>query len=927
MAREIAKAYDPQQIESRWAAYWVKDALFKAPAGFSERTFSIALPPPNVTGSIHIGHMLEHTQIDTLVRWHRMRGFRTLWLPGMDHAGIATQFVVERMLAKEGIKRQDLGREEFERRVWKWKEESGGVIKQQMIRLGESCDWTRERFTLEPALYRAVLHAFLQFYSEGLIYRGRYMVNWCPRCQTAISDLEVVHHERTGEIWNIRYPLINGGGPSATEYLVVATTRPETMLGDTAVAVNPDDERYRQHVGRRVLLPLMSREIPVIADSYVDREFGTGVVKITPAHDPNDFEIGKRHNLPEIDVMTDTGTMSEAAGKYAGLERFAARARIVNELKELGLIESLKEHVHAVGTCDRCKALVEPRISTQWFMKMKPLAEPAKQVVRDGLLGVTPDNQRTILLNWLENIRDWCISRQLWWGHRIPIWHCGDCKEMVPALDSKVEILEGHARAASVPKTCPKCGGSKLKQDADVLDTWFSSGLWPFSTLGWPDETQDLRDFYPTSLLISGYDILFFWDARMIMMGLHLMGARAADDLAKAIPFRKLYLHSLVRTAEGQKMSKTKGTGVDPLQLTQEYGTDALRYMLVSMAAPGTDIALSADRLGGAKAFANKIWNAARFIFFNFDKMEESGTKLEDVAAPGVREKAPYAWEGEIPLADEWLFGRLAATVDVVNASLDDYRFHEAAQSVYHFFWGDFCDWYIEWIKPDLQDSNEERALVAWKNLFAAFDLALRLLHPFMPFISEELWHQLPRNPGDRSIAVQAYPSARAGFAVTDRVNEFANVQEIIGQIRNMRAEMKLDPKKRVAAEIYSSDPKIRGQVERSRSGIVRLGLLSELQVAAQKLSQTGGLMRSTGQFDVRIPYAADTVDVAAELTRLKKEIEGLQKAIHSKENQLSNDTFRSKAPEKIIKQMEEALAAQRIESQKLIDRLRRLEG
>ena len=925
MAREIAKAYDPQQIESHWADYWVKEALFKAPAGRSERGFSIALPPPNVTGSIHIGHMLEHTQIDTLVRWHRMRGFRTLWLPGMDHAGIATQFVVERMLAKEGIRRQDLGREEFERRVWKWKEESGGVIKQQMIRLGASCDWTRERFTLEPALYRAVLHAFLQFYREGLIYRGRYMVNWCPRCRTAISDLEVVHHERTGEIWNIRYPFMDGNRPCVTEYLVVATTRPETMLGDTAVAVNPEDARYQRYVGRRVMLPLMNREIPIIADSYVDREFGTGVVKITPAHDPNDFEIGKRHNLSEIDVMTDDAHMNQNAGAYAGLERFAARGRIVNDLKEQGLIESVKEHIHAVGTCDRCKALVEPRLSTQWFMKMKPLAEPAKQVVRDGLLHVTPDNQRTILLNWLENIRDWCISRQLWWGHRIPIWHCADCQEMVPALDSKVEIVEGHARAASVPKTCPRCGGSQLVQDSDVLDTWFSSGLWPFSTLGWPDDTQDLRDFYPTSLLISGYDILFFWDARMIMMGLHLMGGPAAGDLSDAIPFRRLYLHSLVRTAEGQKMSKTKGTGVDPLQLTRKYGTDALRYMLISMAAPGTDITLSEDRLGGAKAFANKIWNAARFIFFNFDKMEESGTKLEDVASPGVREKAPYAYEGEIPLADEWLFGRLAATADVVNEALNDYRFHEAAQSVYHFFWGDFCDWYIEWTKPDLQDSNKQRALVAWKNLLAAFDRALRLLHPFMPFISEELWHQLPQNPGDRSIALKEYPSEKTHPEASQRVNEFANAQEIVGHIRNMRAEMKLDPKRRVVAELYSSHPEILCQVERNRSGIVRLGLLSELHLKTERLSETGGLIRSTGQFDVRVPYATDTLNTAAELTRLKKEIEGLEKAIHSKENQLGNATFLNRAPQSVIQQMESALAEQKAELQKLLERQRQL--
>ena len=925
MAREIAKAYEPQHIEPRWAEYWVKETLFKAPPGPSERVFSIALPPPNVTGSIHIGHMLEHTQIDTLVRWHRMRGYRTLWLPGMDHAGIATQFVVERMLAKEGIKRQDLGREEFERRVWKWKEESGGVIKGQMIRLGASCDWTRERFTLEPALYRAVLHAFLKLYNEGLIYRGRYMVNWCPRCQTAISDLEVVHHERTGEIWNIRYPLVAGAAPSATEYLVVATTRPETMLGDTAVAVHPEDERYKRFVGRKVLLPLMNRELPVIADSYVDREFGTGVVKITPAHDPNDFEIGKRHNLPEIEVMTETGNMSEAAGKYAGLERFAARGRIVTELKELGLIESVKEHVHAVGTCDRCKALVEPRISTQWFMKMKPLAEPAKQVVRDGLIEVVPENQRTILLNWLENIRDWCISRQLWWGHRIPIWHCADCKEMVPALDSQVEIVEGHARAASVPKKCPKCGGMKLTQDSDVLDTWFSSGLWPFSTLGWPDQTEDLRDFYPTSLLISGYDILFFWDARMIMMGLHLMGGGSADA-ASSIPFPRLYLHALVRTAEGHKMSKTKGTGVDPLQLTQEYGTDALRYMLVSMAAPGTDIAMSEDRLGSAKAFANKIWNAARFLFVNLDKFEQGGAKLEELASPEVRAKAPYACAGKIPLVDAWFFARLAETVEMTNDALENFRFHEAAQGVYQFFWGDFCDWYIEWVKPELQSADRERATVAWKNLFAAFDAALRLLHPFMPFLTEELWHQLPQKKGAKSIALDRFPEAEEQWQNPDALGDAAQIQEVVGALRTIRADLKLDPKKKVAAEFATSESGTGRVIQANREALERFAILSELRIVPkEQFDAKNGAVRSTATFDVRVAYS-EPVDVATEIARLKKQIEGLEKSVASKEKQLADPAFRSRAPEKIIKGLEATLAEQTLELEKLRKRLEDLE-
>ncbi|HEX4075529.1 MAG TPA: valine--tRNA ligase, partial [Candidatus Acidoferrales bacterium] len=631
-------------------------------------------------------------------------------------------------------------REEFERRVWKWKEESGGVIKDQMIRLGASCDWTREHFTLEPKLYRAVLEAFIRLYREGLIYRGRYMVNWCPRCQTAISDLEVVHNERVGEIWNIRYPVIGTG-----EFLVVATTRPETMLGDTAVAVHPEDERYRRFVGKTVTLPLMNREIPIIADAYVDREFGTGVVKITPAHDPNDFEVGKRHNLPEIDVMTNDGHMNEAAGKYAGLERFAARGRIVADLTELALLEGVKEHTHAVGTCDRCKSIVEPRISTQWFMKMKPLAEPAKEVVSAHTIEVVPDNQRTVLLQWLDNIRDWCISRQLWWGHRIPIWHCAECKEMVPALDSRVEIFEGHARAASVPTKCPKCGGSKLTQDPDVLDTWFSSALWPFSTLGWPDDTEDLRTFYPTSLLISGYDILFFWDSRMIMMGLHLTGGAEPKD---RVPFRRLYLHSLVRTAEGAKMSKTKGTGVDPLQLTQQYGTDALRYMLASMAAPGTDIALTEDRILGARAFANKIWNAARFLFMNLEKAEATGLTLEELAAPEIRANAPYSVPGEGALAHRWIFSRLACVTSQVDAALESFRFHEACQTIYQFFWGDFCDWYIEWVKPQLASTDREVALAAWRNIFAALDAALRLLHPVMPFLTEELWHRFPQPPG-----------------------------------------------------------------------------------------------------------------------------------------------------------------------------------
>jgi valyl-tRNA synthetase len=917
MPPEIPKAYEPQEIEQRWAKAWFDENLFRVENSGEGPAFSIALPPPNITGSIHIGHLLEHTQIDMLVRWHRMRGDRTLWLPGMDHAGIATQFVVERQLAKDKIRRQDLGRQEFERRVWQWRAESGGVIKEQMIRLGASCDWTRERFTLEPALYRAVLEAFLRLYREGLIYRGRYIVNWCPRCQTAISDLEVVHIERPGKLWHLRYPIVG-----SNDFLIVATTRPETMLGDTAVAVHPDDERYQRFVGRTVMLPLMNREIPVIADTYVDREFGTGVVKITPAHDPNDFEVGKRHDLPQIDVMTNDAHMSGAAGPYAGLDRFVARARIVSDLEAQGLLERIVDITHSVGVCDRCKSEVEPRVSTQWFCKMKPLAEPAQEAVRGGVIEVVPDNQRTILLQWLDNIRDWCISRQLWWGHRIPIWHCADCQEMVPATDSRVEIVDGHARATSVPTKCPKCGCSKLTQDTDVLDTWFSSALWPFSTLGWPDDTPDLRTFYPTSLLISGYDILFFWDVRMIMMGLHLTtGAEPKDK----VPFRRLYLHSLVRTADGAKMSKTKGTGVDPLQLTQQYGTDALRYMLASMAAPGTDIILSDDRILGARAFANKIWNAARFLFVNLEKVGASGLTLEDLAAPEIRAKAPYIVKGEGALAHRWIFSRLSAVAAQVHNALEHFRFHEACQTTYQFFWGDFCDWYIEWVKPQLVDPDLEIAVPSWRNIFAALDGALRLLHPVMPFLTEELWHRLPQPAGAHSISLDKFPEQRAAWTDAEADTEMATLQEIIAAARNMRSEMKLDPKRKIPADLSSTDSAIRALAEHNLDPVLRLAALSHLQISSSHLDSEGATIRSTAQFDLRIAYG-ETIDKPAEIARLKKEIDRLAKDIASKQKRLADENFTSRAPAKVVDDLRATLAERQLEHKKVLGRLKQLE-
>jgi valyl-tRNA synthetase len=899
MAREIAKAYDPQQIEPRWAEFWVKEELFKADpsADTGGKMFSIVIPPPNVTGSLHIGHMLDHTEIDVLTRWHRMRGYNTLYLPGTDHAGISTQRVVVRQLAEKGVNYHALGRDEFVKRVWQWKEESGGAITRQMRQIGESCDWSREKFTLSPEMSRVVREAFVRLYEEGLIYRENRLVNWCPVCLTVLSDLEVNHEERQGHLWHIKYPVAG-----TKEFLVVATTRPETMLGDTAVAVHPADERYKHLIGKKVALPLTGREIPVIADEMVDREFGTGAVKITPAHDPNDFELGRRHGLAEIDVMTDDAHMNAAAGAYAGLDRFVARKKIVEDLAAQGLLEKVSDHTLAISLCERSKTIVEPRASTQWFCKMKPLAEPAIAAVERGEIQIIPENRREEYFNWMRNIRDWTLSRQLWWGHRIPAWHCGNCKEIIVACET--------------PAKCAKCDSAKLTQDPDVLDTWFSSGLWPFSTLGWPEKTADFKTYYPTSLLITGYDILFFWVARMIMLGMHFTGE---------VPFRAVYLHSLVRTSSGEKMSKSKGTGLDPIVLNQQYGTDAMRFCLASMAAPGTDIVLSEDRLLGARSFANKIWNAARFLFMNLDKFEEGGTPLEELASPEARSKAPYAVAAGVPLIDEWLFARLAVTIETVNAALANYRFHEAAQNVYQFFWGDFCDWYIEWVKPELLSADRERAVVAWKNLFAAFDAALRLLHPFMPFLTEELWHQLPQRPGAKSIALAEFPEARAEGKKAAALDQFALIQELIGSVRMIRAEMKLDPKKRVAAEFSVVDAAMRKFIEANRDGILRLALLSDLKISAERQSQAGGAVRSTAQFDVRIEYE-ETVDVAAEIVRIRKEIERITKDIASKERQLGDETFRSRAPEKIIRGMEATLEERRVEIKKLAERLAQLE-
>ena len=899
--RDIPKAYEPGAIEPRWAAEWVERKLYTPEVAARERApdkpvFSLAIPPPNVTGSLHMGHMLEHTQIDILMRWRRMLGHRVLWLPGTDHAGIATQVVVERQLAEEGKTRQELGREEFERRVWQWKEESGGAIRKQLERLGASCDWDRECFTLDEKRYRAVLEAFLRLYEEGLIYRGRYLINWCPRCHTALSDLEVVHSERDAKLYYVRYPIVGEEG-----HVVVATTRPETMLGDTAVAVHPEDARYRHLHGKKVVLPLLEREIPVLADDYVDREFGTGALKITPAHDPNDFEVGKRHKLAEIDVLDNDARINEHGGPYKGLDRFEARKKVLADLEAQGLIDRIESHKHAVGTCQRCKTLLEPKISEQWFCKMEPLAGPAIEAVRSGLIDIQPKNWKKVYLDWMENIHDWCISRQLWWGHRIPVWHCQDCRAMTPARDSDIETAGGRAQAAHPPEKCSECGSGKLEQDPDVLDTWFSSGLWPFSTLGWPDDTEDLKQFYPTALMINGFDILFFWDARMIMLGLKLLKDNRPEEKDR-IPFRQLYIHALVRDADRQKMSKTRGNVVDPLYLTEQYGTDAVRFTLAVMAAPGTDITLSEDRIKSYRAFANKIWNASRFIFMNLQKAEEvSGESAETLLGgkfPLPADAGHRSWPTEPDLADRWIAQRLSEVASTVNEALTEFRYHEASHELYHFFWHDFCDWYIEWTKLKLFDEAGQPDRTAFRNLLCVMEEALRLLHPFMPFITEELWNQLPHEGS--SIALARYPQTADSPAEWESsVAEMTLLQEAITSLRNIRAEMKIDARKKIAAELSSPDQVVRRLFDDHREVIVRLATLSELTISAGPLPDEGGRLRHAARFDARVPFS--DADLTAETKRLQKEKAGLENQLRGVQAKLSNDQFLSKAPEHVV--------------------------
>ena len=858
----LAKSYNPKEVEKKWYSFWEEKNYFFADNTSKSPRFSIVIPPPNVTGSLHMGHALQHTLHDILVRWKRMCGYNTLWLPGTDHASIAVHYVLDKQLSEKNLNRFDLGREEFLKLAWEWKKASGGTILNQMRRMGVSCDWSRERFTMDEQLSRAVVEVFVRLYEEGLIYRGEYIVNWCPRCKTAISDLEVVYESNNGKLWHLKYPVAG-----SNEYVSVATTRPETMLGDTAVAVHPEDERYRHLVGGKVLLPVMNREIPVIADSFVDREFGTGVVKVTPAHDPNDYEAGKRHGLDKITVIDDNGNMTEAAGQYGGMDRYACRKKLLAQLAAEDILLKTEDYVHNVGQCDRCSTIVEPKISLQWYLKVDSLAKPAIEAVESGKIRFIPDTFKKRYFEWMYNIHDWCISRQLWWGHRIPAWHCDACGHIVVSR--------------STPTECDKCSGT-LREESDILDTWFSSALWPFTTMGWPDETEDLKVYYPTDTLITGPDIIFFWVARMIMMGLKFTGD---------IPFSEVHINGIVRDANRKKMSKTKGNIIEPLELIDQYGADAVRFTLSSMAVPGTDIPFSTDRMKGYSAFANKVWNAARFVLMN---LTEEDSCVDPVEIDGLLQDS----RDRLPIEDLWILHRLNRISSEVSESLDKYRFHEASALIYQFIWHELCDWYIELVKPILTDPSahaDERALRS-KILIHVVDYALRILHPFMPFITEEIWQKIPHE-GD-SIMIQVFPASRESRENEEAARKMQDLMDLIGEIRSLRAEMNIDPKKLLDAALRIQSDVDRELVEQNLEKVLSLAKIKSIQFSdSLPPERLRGVWR-LGEFGLDVQ---DAIDVSAERERLQKEDARIREQMEKIEKKLNSGEFLARAPEKII--------------------------
>ena len=846
--KELAKTYDPVAIEERTYSKWMGRKYFHAEADRSRKPFTIVIPPPNVTGKLHMGHALDETLQDILIRYKRMQGYNALWIPGTDHASISTEVKVTNQLREEGIDKRELGREGFLKRAWQWKEEYGGAIINQLKKLGCSCDWDRERFTMDEGCSEAVLEVFVRLYEKGYIYKGARIINWCPVCQTSISDAEVEHEEQAGHFWHINYPITDGSG-----YVEIATTRPETMLGDTAVAVNPEDERYRHLIGKMLKLPLTDREIPVIADPYVDREFGTGCVKITPAHDPNDFEVGRRHDLPEINIMNDDATIS-CPGKYMGMDRYEARKAIVRDLEEQGLLVKVEDHVHNVGTHDRCGTTVEPLVKKQWFVKMEELARPAMEAVKNGELTFVPERFDKIYLHWLENIRDWCISRQLWWGHRIPAYYCDACGEIVVAKE--------------MPSVCPKCGCTHLTQDEDTLDTWFSSALWPFSTLGWPEKTEDLEYFYPTDVLVTGYDIIFFWVIRMVFSGYEQTGRS---------PFHHVLIHGLVRDSQGRKMSKSLGNGIDPLEIIGEYGADALRLTLVTGNAPGNDMRFYMERVKSSRNFANKIWNASRFIMMN----------LGD-------EKVSPADRDSLTAADRWILSRVNHLAKEVTANMDSFELGIAVQKIYDFIWDEFCDWYIEMVKPRLWDREDPSREAALWTLHQVLINALKMLHPYMPFITEEIFCNLS---GEESIMIASWPEYREEWNFAQEEYAIQMIKEAVRGIRNVRADMNVPNSKKATVYVVSENPQVRKIFEEGRSFFAVLGAASEVLVQADKTGIADNAV------SVMIPEAAvymplaELLDIGKEKERLKKEEARLEKELARVNGMLGNERFVSRAP------------------------------
>jgi valyl-tRNA synthetase len=848
--QELTKVYEPAAAEAKWYQYWLENDFFHAADRSSKNPFSIVIPPPNVTGMLHMGHALNNVLQDICVRYKRMQGYNALWMPGMDHAGIATQNVVEQELAKEGLTRHDLGREKFIERVWEWKAKYGGVIIHQLKRLGCSCDWSRERFTMDEGLSRAVREVFVRLYNDGLIYRGDYIVNWCPRCRTAISDLEVEYHQEAGHLWSIRYPFAEGEGG-----IVVATTRPETMLGDTAVAVNPNDGRYRELVGREVILPLMNRRIPVIADDYVTMEFGSGAVKITPASDPNDFAMAERHKLAIIRIMDDNAVINKNGGVYEGQDRYECRRNVVRDLEAGGFLTGTEPYAHNIGQCYRCKTDIEPAVSRQWFVKIAPLAREATAAVVTGKTRLVPPTWEATYFEWMNNIRDWCISRQIWWGHRIPVWNCQGCGKMIVASQD--------------PDRCPGCGGAKLRQEEDVLDTWFSSALWPFSTLGWPERTEALRTFYPTSLLVTGFDILFFWVARMMMMGLYVM---------KDVPFRDVYLHALVRDEHGEKMSKSKGNIIDPLEMMDRFGTDAFRFTLAAFTAQGRDVRMSEERIEGYKYFINKIWNATRFSMTNLgDDRVRSGVGNEDES-----------------IADRWIRARLNRTVAEVIRGLDEYRFNDATAAVYQFVWHELCDWYLEMIKPVLYGKKDAAAVgAARKTLFDVLTTSLKLLHPFMPFLTEEIWQALVADGS--SIMVSEFPVPDESQSDPEAEREMALIMEVITRIRNIRGEMNIAPSLKLRATLAAPAADLLPTLEKGSAYITNLANLESLTITGEATEPKGAATAVAGPVRVYV-FLAGVIDIAGEESRLRKELARVAKDLEFVSRKLANPEFLAKA-------------------------------